>query len=80
MEWPAEVLYTESSVPFRPEGVDDRRNLVMPKNYINWNPAKYRQVFEERTGFFPNLSILDLLFNTGPKAGELLRNASDISG
>jgi len=79
MEWPAEILYTKSTVPFRSEGVDDRRNLVMPKNYINWNPAKYRQVFEERTGFFPNLSILDLLFNTGPKSGELLRNASDVS-
>jgi WbqC-like protein family len=79
IEWPAEILYTESAVPFRPEGVDDRRNLVLPKNYISWNPAKYRQVFEERTGFFPNLSILDLLFNTGPKAGELLRNASKIS-
>jgi WbqC-like protein family len=79
MEWPAEILYTESAVPFRSEGIDDRRNLVMPKNYVNWNPAKYRQVFEERTGFFPNLSILDLLFNTGPRAGELLRNSSNLS-
>ncbi len=58
--------------PFRFRGCDDRRNQVLPKNYHQWNPVKYRQVFEERTGFFPNLSILDLLFNTGPQAGELL--------
>ncbi|HMH24553.1 MAG TPA: WbqC family protein [Puia sp.] len=31
-------------------------------------PIKYRQVFEERTGFLPNLSILDLLFCEGKNA------------
>ena len=34
---------------------------------------KYRQVFEERIGFIPNLSILDLLFCEGVAAGMLLR-------
>jgi len=28
----------------------------------------YYQVFREKTGFLPNLSILDLLFNLGPEA------------
>ena len=28
----------------------------------------YYQVFSERTGFVPNLSIMDLLFNEGPEA------------
>jgi hypothetical protein len=37
------------------------------------SPLKYRQVFEERTGFIPNLSILDLLFCEGKRAAELLR-------
>jgi hypothetical protein len=72
MAWRAEILFTEKAIPFQAEGIEDRRNLVLPKNYRDWNPVKYRQVFEERTGFFPNLSILDLLFNTGKKAGELL--------
>ncbi len=34
---------------------------------------KYRQTFEERNGFQPNLSILDLIFNCGPDAGFLLK-------
>lgn len=34
---------------------------------------KYRQVFEERIGFLPNLSILDLLFCEGKRAGEFLQ-------
>jgi hypothetical protein len=76
LEWPAEIRLTESAIPYGAAGVSDRRNLVLPKNYSQWNPVKYRQVFEERTGFFPNLSVLDLLFNTGPEAGELLRNSN----
>jgi hypothetical protein len=51
---------------------EDRRNLVLPKNYAEVTPLKYRQVFEEKTGFFPNISVLDLLFNTGKEAGTLL--------
>jgi hypothetical protein len=57
-------------------GFEDRRNIILPKNYSQWNPVKYRQVFEERTGFLPNLSVLDLLFNVGKEGGELLRNSS----
>lgn len=34
---------------------------------------RYRQVFEERTGFIPNLSILDLLFCEGKNARGYLR-------
>jgi hypothetical protein len=74
--WPAEVHFTQTAIPFQAEGIDDRRDLVLPKNYNSWKPVKYRQVFEERTGFIPNLSVLDLLFNTGPQSGELLREAS----
>jgi len=76
LEWSATIDFTKEAIPFRTEGTKDRRNIILPKNYGNWNPVKYRQVFEERTGFFPNLSILDLLFNTGKEAGELLRNSS----
>ncbi|MBA2748463.1 MAG: WbqC family protein, partial [Tatlockia sp.] len=33
---------------------------------------RYSQVFEDRLGFQPNLSILDLLFCEGPNAINLL--------
>jgi hypothetical protein len=75
LDWPAEIRLTESSLPFGVKGWDDHRNRVVPKNYNQWNPVKYRQVFEERVGFFPNLSVVDLLFNTGRRAAELLRMA-----
>lgn len=38
--------------------------------------VKYRQVFEERTGFLPGLSILDLLFCEGKNARFLLLEAA----
>jgi hypothetical protein len=45
----------------------------MPKNYHDYpNPIKYQQVFEDKTGFLPNLSILDLLFNCGGKQAKQL--------
>lgn len=37
----------------------------------DWWP-RYHQVFEERTGFLPNLSILDLLFCEGKRCRDLL--------
>ena len=76
LEWTAEIRFTETAIPYQAGSFDDRRNLVLPKNYTQWNPVKYRQVFEERTGFFPNLSILDLLFNSGKESGELLCNSN----
>ena len=39
------------------------------------NPEKYNQVFMEKYGFIPNLSILDLLFNLGPESSDYLHNA-----
>ena len=33
---------------------------------------KYTQVFENKNGFLPNLSILDLLFNLGPETDSYL--------
>jgi len=79
LAWHADIRFTESALPYQSDGITDLRNRVLPKNYMEWNPVKYRQVFEERTGFFPNLSILDLLFNCGPRTSELLSN-SEVRG
>ena len=35
--------------------------------------AEYWQVFRERFGFVPNLSVMDLLFNEGPESICYLR-------
>ncbi len=78
LEWHTEIRLTEAAIPFQANGIDDLRNSVLPKNYGNWNALRYRQVFEERTGFFPNLSILDLLFNKGKEAAECFRTIPEI--
>jgi len=45
----------------------------LPKNYhLVPNPIVFQQVFEDRVGFLPNLSILDLLFNCGGKQAKHL--------
>ncbi len=53
---------------------NDFRNTITPKQTENadktFAPIIYSQVFEMRHGFIPNLSILDLLFNQGPRAGD----------
>ncbi len=59
------------------EDCDDLRTVLHPKASKNQNPLedspiKYHQVFEDRCGFMPNLSILDLLFAEGPNAPNLL--------
>lgn len=45
----------------------DARNQILPKNFqTNDQLVKYTQVFEDRIGFKPNMSMVDLLFCVGP--------------
>lgn len=46
----------------------DYRNLIHPKKPPVETNAPYWQVFRERFGFVPNLSVVDLLFNEGPES------------
>lgn len=49
----------------------DFRYAINPKHPLpdaDFAPRRYWQVFEQKHGFLPNLSILDLLFNVGPEA------------
>ena len=51
-----------------PEDIIDFREAIDPKHPevdADFVPRRYYQVFERKTGFQPNLSILDLLFNMG---------------
>lgn len=54
---------------------NDRRFSISPKVKDNSNIRlfhPYYQVFEDRYGFIPNASIIDLLFNLGPDAPQYL--------
>lgn len=56
------------------EDVDDFRGFFMPNKTKNEFVVKeYIQVFSSKNGFFPNLSILDLLFCEGPNAISYLK-------
>lgn len=43
----------------------DLREFFHPKKKIDYKTPEYYQVFYEKHGFIPNLSIIDLLFNLG---------------
>jgi len=69
------VLHTQSFQPVYPDSeFIDWRNRMLPKSIGQEfpQPVRYRQVFEERTGFVPHLSILDLLFCEGKNAKRIL--------
>jgi len=51
---------------------EDFRNKIRPNQDFNLNFVEYVQVFANKTGFVPNLSILDLLFCMGPEARRFM--------
>ena len=49
----------------------DFRDAIRPKKPLpdaDFTPVRYYQVYEQKHGFLPNMSILDLLFNEGNEA------------
>ena len=58
----------------------DARNTVLPGKELNGNldltGPEYDQVFRDRIGFKPNMSILDLLFCQGPASAGLLKSSN----
>lgn len=77
----SEIRFTESYQK-NPLNILDLRNFINPKNYSrskgadpDFDPVQYPQVFEDRLGFLENLSIMDLLFCTGPEAALILQQS-----
>ena len=65
------ITFTDAYVMDVQEGVTDYRDVIRPKHPLPdtaFQPRRYYQVYEQKHGFQPNLSILDLLFNEGPEA------------
>lgn len=62
-----------------PNEITDLREIIHPKkgekNDALFISSPYYQVFQERLGFLPNLSIADLLFNMGPETILVLQKS-----
>lgn len=64
-----QVIYSKEYQTELPDDCLDLREKIHPKKPSCLKEFKpYYQVFQERYGFQPNLSIIDLLFNMGPEA------------
>ncbi len=57
---------------------EDLRVLVNAKVAPKYQHPEYTQVFGDRHGFIPDLSILDVLFNEGPNTAALLNQTISI--
>jgi hypothetical protein len=57
------------------DAVDIRNSFKPGVERSAWpaNSALYYQLFAERNGFYPNLSILDMLFSEGPAVSSFIR-------
>ena len=79
LQWLLKKLKLEISISSENSGSENLASDVpieqyLPNNYTAVTDSgylKYPQVFEDKIGFKPNLSILDLLFNAGPQTKAL---------
>lgn len=58
----------------------DYRQSIHPKKLLNkpdpsFKVIPYQQVFAEKFGFLPNMSIIDLIFNEGPQALDVIERS-----
>jgi len=66
-----QIRYAETYIK-QPEGMVDLRVLLTAK-HATANCPPYTQTFSEKHGFISNLSIIDLIFNSGPETAEYLQ-------
>jgi hypothetical protein len=70
---PIPISFTETfKTSYSEANISDWRNKLTRNPDTQFPSVTYCQVFEEKIGFLPNLSILDLLFCTGTEAKPLL--------
>lgn len=79
------LVFTSRYIEPVPVGILDMRDKIHPKKREEDRPdmfeaGEYYQVFGNRHGFRPNLSILDLIFNVGPDALPYLDQCRTFTG
>lgn len=84
IQWVLKILKANLTISFSTSylkelspDLQDGRNQLLP-NQTNslGEQVQYAQVFEDRIGFQPNMSILDLLFCNGPSSAGLLKDSN----
>lgn len=73
------ITRTEAFLSLPEAGIQDLREVIHPKREIavdeRFQVVPYYQVFKERQGFLPNMSIMDLLMNMGPESLLILKKS-----
>ena len=64
MKWKKEILFSDAFLPLNLTETD-YRDRIHPKRPAVFPVREYQQVFQERHGFIPDVSMLDLLFCAG---------------
>ncbi|MBW8684853.1 WbqC family protein [Chitinophaga rhizophila] len=82
-EWANKVIGVSTPVTFTEEyhktyapelSVTDARDIIRPGDkQVEEGTVRYTQVFQDRVGFLPDMSILDLIFCEGKRSLELLK-------
>jgi len=67
-----EYLSDSGSHDYR-QSINPKKRLRLPDRFFQ--PARYQQVFHDKFGFIPNLSVVDLIFNEGPNSNHILEGS-----
>jgi hypothetical protein len=73
---PFDIKFTENYISKDSFEGNDARDIIHPtarKMKYSYELPKYPQVFMDRMDFLSDLSILDILFNLGPRTVDYLR-------
>ena len=72
LELPISIALTQEYIADVSNNAIDERSVIRPNAVNSADVIVYHQVFEDRTGFVPHASIVDLLFNEGPRSKDYL--------